>query len=356
MPRAALTALTLLLAGAPHARGAALDPHVDPTVLPQGCPACHRGHGASRSPMLSGPQQATCLACHGTRGEAERQVRAGRLAPEARPALLGSVLARPYTHPLSPRALSADEPGAVVCSSCHSPHRARREPRERRFPAGRRLLSPKDPRRFEHQLCQSCHGGDGPRTPGLPAVAQLFDPANASYHPVQAPARDGAPSLPPELRGIEINCTECHGNDDPAGPRGPHGSNQPFLLRARYATVDGSGPSATAHALCYLCHRAEAVRGSAQFREHERHVGRVGASCATCHNPHGSARNRALIRFGDESFVAGVSPSLSTGRLEFQSDGPGSGACYLTCHGRDHAPAVYGVAEDLLRRRPPETP
>lgn len=350
MPRAALSAAAALLLLAAGAAAASFDPHVDARLLPRGCPACHRGHGASRSPMLPGPQQATCLGCHGTRGELERQVRDGQVAAEARPPLLASVLARPYAHPLNARAFSATDPGVVVCTSCHSPHRASRESRERRFPAGRRLLSPRDPQLFEYQLCESCHGGNGPRTLSLSGVAQLFDPDNRSYHPLEAPARDGAPSVPPELRGSEINCTECHGNDDPSGPRGPHGSSQPFLLRARYATVDGGGPTASAHALCYLCHREEAVRASPVFREHERHVGQVGASCATCHNPHGSRRNRALIRFGEETFVGGVSPSLSTGRLEFVSEGPGSGACYLTCHGRDHAPEVYGAAEDTLRR------
>lgn len=352
MPRAALTAAAALwlALGWP---AFALDPHLDPSLLPRGCPACHRGHGASRSPMLAGPQRATCLACHGTRGELEREVRAGEVSPEARPPLLAALFARPFTHALSARAFSAGEAGVVVCTSCHSPHRAGREARERRFPAGRRLLSPKDPRQFEYQLCESCHGAEaGPRTLSLAGVAALFDPDNRSYHPVEAPARDGAASVLPELRGREINCSECHGNDDARGPRGPHGSRQPFLLRARYTTVDGGGPTSAAHALCYQCHREEAVRASPAFTGHERHIGPLGASCATCHNPHGSRRNRALIRFGEEAFVAGVSPSLSTGRLEFVSDAPGSGACYLTCHGRDHAPEAYGVGVDTLRRLP----
>jgi hypothetical protein len=53
------------------------------------------------------------------------------------------------------------------------------------------------------------------------------------------------------------------------------------------------------------------------------------------------------------TLVSGVSPSLATDRLLFESFGPGSGACYLTCHGRDHAPEAYGSAAEMLRRVAP---
>jgi hypothetical protein len=66
------------------------------------------------------------------------------------------------------------------------------------------------------------------------------------------------------------------------------------------------------------------------------------ATCASCHDPHGSVDNRALIRFGEETYLGGAGPSLSTGRLAFVSAGPGSGTCYLTCHGVDHAATGYG--------------
>src|SRR5262245_61496139 len=56
---AALCAGLALTLAAPRAsspqvtRG--LDPHLDRSLLPEGCPACHRGHGVARSPLLSGP-------------------------------------------------------------------------------------------------------------------------------------------------------------------------------------------------------------------------------------------------------------------------------------------------------------
>ena len=59
--------------------------------------------------------------------------------------------------------------------------------------------------------------------------------------------------------------------------------------------------------------------------------------------------NRALIRFGEETLIAGVAPSARTGRLAFVSTGAGAGTCYLTCHGRDHAPESYGLLQPLPR-------
>ena len=87
---------------------------------------------------------------------------------------------------------------------------------------------------------------------------------------------------------------------------------------------------------------------SSAFPEHRRHIVELKASCATCHNAHGSVQNRALIRFGEETVVAGVSPSGRTGRLAFDSTGPGAGNCYLSCHGEDHAPASYGSVRPAL--------
>ena len=60
------------------------------------------------------------------------------------------------------------------------------------------------------------------------------------------------------------------------------------------------------------------------------------ASCAVCHDPHGSSEQRALVRF-DRSQVT----SNSLGVLLFQSAGSGSGSCDLECHGYDHVDARY---------------
>jgi hypothetical protein len=116
----------------------------------------------------------------------------------------------------------------------------------------------------------------------------------------------------------------------------------PFVLRRNYTLGDGAEESAATYALCYDCHRREAVLESSVFPEHGEHIVEERASCATCHSPHGSLSHRALIRFGEQTTPGGVGPSGRTGRLAFLSTGPGSGACYLTCHGVDHAPETYG--------------
>lgn len=316
---------------------------MDPGLVPAGCAACHKGHGVSRSPMLPQPQAEVCLACHGSGSSRDQQAMRGNVGVGARPALLSSVFAKPYAHPLTRGAFSQQEPGAIVCTSCHSPHRGLREQPTGPLPSGQRRLSPKDPARFEFELCESCHGSGGRVTQSLLDVSRLLNPGNRSYHPVEAPALESSASVLPSLTGQQVNCTDCHGNDDTRGPRGPHGSSVPFLLRAPYSTLDGSAESPASYGLCYTCHSREGVLSTPGFPEHRKHIVELRASCATCHNAHGSVANRALIRFGEETFVAGVSASAQAGRLAFVSDGPGSGACFVTCHGRDHAPETYGL-------------
>lgn len=307
-----------------------------------GCASCHRGHGVSRSPMLPAPQKELCLDCHGFRADRERAIRQGRVAAGGNAILVGSALQAPYPHPVSAAAFSAAERGRVTCTSCHSPHRGHRDPSAGAMPPGRPRLSPRDPDRFEYELCESCHGSGGATAQSPDDISRFLNPGNPSYHPVEAPSRETSPSVIPGLSGREINCTDCHGNSDPRGSRGPHGSGEPHILLARYDTLDGSVESPDAYALCYRCHRRQAVLDSRAFPEHRRHVVELRASCATCHAAHGAVGNRALVRFGEEGFVSAVAPSLEGGRLDFVSQSPGSGACYLTCHGEDHAPETYG--------------
>jgi len=351
MPRAALTLVAAALAAfAPAlapAQTQSLSPHLDPSAVPGGCSSCHRGHGAPGSPMLPLPQVQLCQSCHGARADRDRQVASGAVAASASPLLLSFVLSLPFVHPLAQEGYSEHERGAVVCTSCHTPHRGLRQAAGSAA-LGQRRLSTKDPTRFEYELCESCHGNRGITTQSFSDLSRLLSPSNRSFHPVEAPSRESSPSVLPSLTGREINCTDCHGNADPRGPAGLHGSTELYILKARYATTDGSPESPSTFALCYSCHRREAVLSSSAFPQHRRHIVDLKASCATCHNAHGSVQNRALIRFGEETIVAGVSPSGRTGRLAFTSTGPGAGTCYLSCHGEDHGPASYGSARPAL--------
>ena len=348
MSRAALTLLAVAASAILSAPAAASgpNPHIDLRTVLTGCGGCHRGHGAQRSPMLAAPQRDVCLSCHGSRAGLDQLILRNVVAADAKPAFLSTVLALPFGHPMTPQAFSALEPGAITCTSCHSPHRAMPQLASPGTPSGRKRPSPRDPIQFEYELCESCHGNLGATTQSRLDISRLFSSTSRSFHPVETPSFERSPSVPASLSGREINCTDCHGNDDPGGPRGPHGSTVRYILVARYTSTDGAPESATTYALCYRCHDRESILTRSPFPEHRRHIVEVMGSCATCHDGHGSVRNRALIRFGEETNLAGVSPSAS-GKLAFESSAPGSGSCYLTCHGKNHDPLSYGIAAPL---------
>jgi len=140
-----------------------------------------------------------------------------------------------------------------------------------------------------------------------------------------------------------ITCTDCHGSDDPIGPRGPHGSSYAGLLKLNYQVGDELPESEYAYALCYKCHERRSILSNESFPYHRQHIqgdtaGGLGTSCFTCHDAHGSTQYPNLIRF-DESVV---SPNLQD-KLKFDPQGYSArhGACYLNCHGVEHSPKEY---------------
>jgi hypothetical protein len=196
----------------------------------------------------------------------------------------------------------------------------------------------------------------------------------ASYHPVTrprnlsagiggevpslrtAPITPGGSPLPNRTLNAAsyIYCSDCHNNDSGrnlgsiAGPSGVHGSSFEHLLeRQNLLEVPpavpgdrGAGASyaLSNYALCDKCHDIEnSILRDDSFDDHRKHIrGGSSAACSTCHDPHSSAAPM-LINFD----LSVVGPS-SSGRLEFQRTAPRQGACYLTCHGKDHDPADYG--------------
>ncbi len=350
MSRAALKILVIMTSMGVATATFAIDAHMDPALLPNGCPACHRGHGEPRSPMLPDSQARICLSCHESQSKRDQRAARGDVVRGdglrgTRSTFLSSTLSQAFVHPMSDHAFSRHEPGAVTCTSCHSPHRGLPLGTNEARIRGMRKSSPRNPNRFEYEMCTDCHGGEGSASQSPLNISRLFSLNSRSYHPVKSPAIDSSPSVAPALAGREINGPDCHGNSASSAARGPHGSAVRHILRSGYTTIDGSSESLQAYALCYDCHDREKVLDSTSFPLHRLHVVDERASCATCHNPHGSIRNRALIRFGEETFAPGVAPSIQRGRLAFVSSGPGSGTCHLTCHGSDHAPKSYGMAE-----------
>jgi len=321
----------------------ALDPHLDPIQVPGSCPACHVGHGKSRSPMLPAPQTELCLSCHGGPAAREKAAAERRLGQGARPPDLSTALAQLFVHPMDDQAYSRWESGSVTCTSCHSPHRGSTELSSGARAGGGRM-SARDPSRTEIELCTECHGTPGPGAGNPREIGALIDPRNRSLHAIGTPSRDTSPSVMPSLAGKEISCSDCHGNSDSDGVRGPHGSAVRSILRSSYERNDGNAESATTYSLCYGCHDRGKVLDSPSFPEHRLHVVGERTSCSTCHDAHGSRENRAMIRVSRRAAIVGVSPSGRTGELAFRSSGPGLGSCSLTCHGFDHGPAEYGGA------------
>jgi hypothetical protein len=154
------------------------------------------------------------------------------------------------------------------------------------------------------------------------------------------------------------------------------------LLVAPYGTeTDGELPE-RANELCYTCHSRLSIDGNQSFPLHREHIrgfrGNAGTvstrklatraeghaatggipkrpgdlrpggaksfgagfgrptPCATCHDPHGSIQNPALVRF-DTSVVR----PASVGGPDYRRTGQGHGSCTLTCHGQEHIQARY---------------
>ncbi len=183
-----------------------------------------------------------------------------------------------------------------------------------------------------------CHHA-GPSAAGGVDVAAAFNPANASFHPVEARGRNRAidrrafaPGLGPESL---VACSGCHGSDD-EGSRGPHGSRFPKLLSRRHP-ADLRDPQILETDLCFRCHAygtyadplGGASRAASRFPGHASHAGR-GHGCWACHEAHGSAELPALV-------------ALRPGGLVAYAQDQGGGSCTASCHVATPPSAAYRV-------------
>lgn len=314
----------------------------------QACNTCHSLHGSPARPSLLRAEESTlCLSCHDGRSDCEDEVGTVHdLRPE---------FEKPFRHPVGfsgSRSARGDESGfigwlggvedrsQVSCSDCHNPHAAQHGggPFNGVAPAliGVRGVDPlgleRRPARSEAEICLKCHGANGELPVGSRAVDEDFSRFNASAHPVLEIGRSahGVPSLRPEISPLEpLDCSACHGNNDPAGPRGPHGSEFPGLLKARW----NSSPLATGapdeNGLCFTCHDP-GVLTSGSWRWHSLHT-TAGFSCAACHDPHGSREFPGLLNFRTNAFVEALD-----GELEVEAQALDQGTCTLRCHGHPH--------------------
>jgi predicted CXXCH cytochrome family protein len=324
-------------------------PPARPSAEGGACVTCHDPHGRSDESgpigsMLVTRGEALCLACHS--GAARTDVAAQ--------------LRKPYRHGAAP---AAGQSGS--CAECHNAHLVRTDGSAARAPeaspalAGVRrvrvtngapgaapvytVLDATDPTpALEYQICFKCHSGySKARRIGSPDLAILLNPANASFHPVEAPGRNRGIDFRAFATGWSsdqlVLCTDCHGSDDTT-VRGLHGSNARYLLKARY----DAGPAqqrVLPDDLCFRCHAWEtyasptggAAWGYSRFRLHASHAS-SGASCFGCHESHGSVTLPALL-------ATGRAPGMAV-----YTQTPSGGSCTSSCHVSTPASATYTVA------------
>lgn len=307
--------------------------HMEKYKNPMGCAGCHGGKGEGGSFLKKGSLE-VCLECHGfdkagKKGEAKTDIESLFSKPSSHPILTTSGYHRPYEVLPDESSLA---PRHVTCVDCHSAHLVMSG-----YPAG--AVEGYSPLRTrvsmaatEYEICYRCHSESANLPPGANNLIELFSPANPSYHPVEMSGKNNAlPSLlPPLTANDQITCSDCHDNNDPMGPRGPHASEYPPILAREYRRQDGPEVE-DAYSLCYGCHNRQSILGDESFQLHKQHIVSQETSCATCHSAHGSKEYPYLVLFNAEVVGSG-----KNGGPRFVSQQPGKPRCYLNCHGADH--------------------
>jgi hypothetical protein len=350
--------------------------HNNPSIVPlgHGCLSCHSVHsapGAIRLLKHAAPEDNCIASCHnGVEGTG------ANMKP-----LFGTSMHR---HPVDRHSgipgtdHDAKEPLParnyhVQCVDCHNAHQANASGAPLSSPPlingrlqGVRKDSLENEATTEYDICYKCHaGGSAGNFSGVtevmpnrmipdPDQSERFDLQNPSFHPVAADRRTAGASLLVELRPTmtRIYCSDCHNSDQSAkalgtgtGPNGPHGSQYPHILMARYDMPLLSDLHETysnsLYSLCFRCHSADYVMTSGSafssqgVNEHGVHVRDRQIPCFACHDPHGTpwrrgataANNAHLINF-DRNYTIG---SLVANPL-YVTTAAGSGSCTVNCH------------------------
>jgi len=334
--------------------------HGDMSKLPRGCASCHKGHGMLNTPMLPSSKDVFCFSCHGNQINVRAAKKEGDLAQNTKMTDIQKEFTKPYHHPIEKigihtynESLPEKDPSMprhAECGDCHHHHYVTRENTMVAVRGANRFGVKVDSVSSEYELCFKCHSYSANLPPEQTNKAELFKESNPSYHPVIAPGKNtDVPSLIyPLMVSSRIKCTDCHNNNDPQGPKGPHGSAYRYILSKNFEDNDGS-EGQFQYELCYSCHKRESILNNESFQFHNLHISTVGTSCKTCHNPHGSTRYAHLIDFDN---VPSIRPSNS-GRLEFIGFGKRAGQCFLNCHDKDHNPASYPGAMSAPSKKSP---
>jgi predicted CXXCH cytochrome family protein len=417
--------------GAP---GNQASPHRSYSLTTDACAACHESHQASGYNLLAAPtpQSTLCFQCHdgtGANSDVEAQFSSASL-PANDPAT-GSYYSHPATETSSHTSDREDEFGGVSnrhaqCADCHQPHNATPQ-HSTEQPDGwlasgaiagaagvsvtngdagtEPVYALQRTSTLEYELCFKCHSGFtvlNAQDPAHPSRWALdkgveLNPANVSYHPVEAAGRNTSTAMQNSLSGTSpakrwsfsidstIRCANCHGSPASiAGANPPnasavidtHASSNRGILVAPYRDRDLKGPNelynASDFSLCYVCHAESPMvddsgdpLADTNFNWHGYHLanltytgtgsrdidaggaGQGNAVCAECHfRTHGTALavNGQEPATGLVNFAPNVQPA--NGVVRFVPATPTAyGSCTLTCHGKVHVnyPYAYGT-------------
>ena len=194
-------------------------------------------------------------------------------------------------------------------------------------------------------------------------MAQEYNPANASYHPVMAAGTNlninAATFQPGWAFTSRMYCSSCHDNNQKATAgygRGPHGSQNLHILDAGTGASGTSGFKTTHNGVntttsdfCSKCHQAASyISGntSSRFPWHLYHVADVTKEgCYVCHDTHGSEQFH-LINFSRNQSPTICITAVTTNTLSafVHAAGTSANTCGVTCHGTSHGGKPYNPA------------
>jgi predicted CXXCH cytochrome family protein len=317
------------------------------------CAQCHSIHASPPQPkLLLAEENSLCFRCHDGLRDGPREV------PSTFD--MRREFDKLYTHPISlhtgSEVTQPDEGGfigflagsrsnrAVRCGDCHNVHAASARSSSGTLPGSLegvsgvdRLGMVKANADFEYEICLKCHGFSAHTLPGQRDVAADFDLGNRSFHPVMGVGTGvHVPSLvEPWSELSTMTCSDCHGNDDPHGPRGLHGSNIEHLLKAKWTSAPFLSGEPDENGLCAQCHQPGMFVSGQGWRWHKLHIEQGGMSCASCHDPHGSPDLPGLLRL-DRPWIEAYNGVKMVRRSALDE-----GTCTLRCHGHIHDQLGY---------------
>ena len=323
------------------------------TVTENACENCHNPHNSSGVTRLLKYQaeENNCFDCH------NGNVAIKNMQAEFSKTYKHNVFAYNNMHdPTEPNTVISKH---VECVDCHNPHQSKEmqttAPDVKGANIGTNGISQTGTSiknvSNEYEICYRCHA-DNPATPSpTPRVIEQnnvrleFAQGNPSYHSVAATGvNPNVPSLiAPLTSNSRIYCTDCHGNNESTGPKGPHGSIYPQILKSQYIRTDNTPYNSSNYALCFNCHSKESIMADESFKYHSLHINSVKTPCNTCHDPHGisSSQGNSINNSNLINFNSSIVSNSSSGLRKFEDKGLYSGKCYLTCHGKNHNPLEY---------------